>query len=162
MAHSQTHTGPTQLTRGRARLAQDHENLSSNLSGGVANAADPAAPWLQMSWQQLKTVARRRQISVSTITGLEEYEKVEVKRAAALGFKPWSPHHQKTASGLRPKCEYLGDSGVLFFCFFRNFKAVLMSFVFKASIQIFSFRFSDFLLLASARAGPEGPAQGWP
>jgi len=64
--------------------------------------------------------------------------------------------------GLRPKCEYLGDSGVLFFCFFRNFKAVLMSFVFKASIQIFSFRFSDFLLLASARAGPEGPAQGWP
>ena len=59
-------------------------------------------------------------------------------------------------------CEYLGDSGVLFFCFFRNFKAVLMSFVFKASIQIFSFRFSDFLLLASARAGPEGPAQGWP
>ena len=61
------------------------------------------------------------------------------------------------------KLRIIGRFGCsIFLFFFRNFKAVLMSFVFKASIQIFSIRFSDFLLLASARAGPEGPAQGWP
>jgi hypothetical protein len=53
--------------------------------------------------------------------------------------------------------EYLGDSGVLFFCFFRNFKAVLMGFVFKASIQIFSFRSFDFVIPKGARPGPAGP-----
>jgi predicted RNA-binding Zn-ribbon protein involved in translation (DUF1610 family) len=46
-----------------------------------------------MPWQQLKTAARRRQISVSTITGLEEYEKVEVKRAAALAILDWYAQH---------------------------------------------------------------------
>ena len=47
--------------------------------------------------------------------------------------------------------------GCAFFLFFRNFKAVLIVFVFKASIQRFSFRFSDFLLPAGARPGPVGP-----
>ena len=56
--------------------------------------------------------------------------------------------------------EYLVDPGVLFVCVFRNFKAVLMVFVFKASIQVFSIGFCIFVLLAGAPGGPDGPAQG--
>ena len=47
----------------------------------------------------------------------------------------------KVCTGVPAKIEYLADFDVLFFCFFRNFKAVLMVFVFRASISIFSLRF---------------------
>ena len=51
-----------------------------------------------------------------------------------------------------------GDVQLLFFCFFRKFKAVRMGFVFKTSIQISSFRFFDFLSAAGARAAAQRKA----
>ena len=54
----------------------------------------------------------------------------------------------------KSKLQILGRFGCTFSSFVRDFKALLMGFVFKASIQISSFCFFDFVSLASARVGP--------
>ena len=54
--------------------------------------------------------------------------------------------------------KYLLDPDVLFLCVFRNFKAVLMVFVFKASIQRFFNDFYMFVLMTAALAGHSGLA----
>ena len=115
--------------------AADNGSESTRLGAGGANHASPSCHPRALSAQS------------DTLGPLLDYNglfMVYIEMVAAVEsfisrLNAWSPLSLNVCTRENQSCKYLGDSGVPFFCFFRNFKAALMGSVFKASIQISSF-----------------------